>query len=321
MFDLYGAYASWIGLLTAAGVLVAVIAFALARGAGERGRDVVSAAGAVLLLFVTTRALSGVRDIVTAVATEGLDADGGRRVTDVVLLLVGLLVGATAVFVARSLAARPPYDYDDDLDDEDDDEDEAPGWLAGHDLLAVALAIGLPVLGSARYGLGAEFAFVHGAADVTAAGALMQLLAGLLAGGALLAFVRRDAGGQFLAGAFGLVVVGAIVLPIWPETFANEFWTSFATGLAAGLLLAVALPVLAAAIPSDRFAALIGAAAALVLVVVMAVVAGRVNDDLTEGSLRDFQEEFDGSDGIMPEIVYPSGFPTDLLPSGLETFP
>lgn len=336
----------WVGLLSAFGVALALIGAIALRGASDRVRAIAAMAGAVLVGYVILRAFGSITSVIAFLAAGGFDegGEGGRRVLDVILIAVGVAAGIAAVLYAHSRAdtaaedlaadalvtSEPADEADDVVDDVPPAYDEpdpytlsrrrlvmARPWI---DLGALVVAMALPLVsfGLPQGGV-PNFGFHQ---DVTAVAAVYLVVSGIVTAAALLVVAART---DFddprpLAGCFGLLALRAIVVPIWPGFFANEFWSAFAFGLAAGLLMAGAFGLVKAAIPDDRSVVIFGALAALALVTLSTALSVRAY--LNQGV---FESSFDSDDVDVriPDDVFPTELPTfpdDVFPTEFPSF-
>ena len=337
----------WVGLLSAFGIVLALVGAIALRGASDRVRAIAAMAGAVLVGYVVLRSFGTITSLVAFLASGafGGDDEGGRRVLDVILMAVGVAGGIAAVFYAHSRADLAAEDLadddlvlaepDDEVDDVDDVVDDVPTaydepdpytlsrrrlvtarpWI---DLGALVLAMALPLTSFGPLGQGAfpEFGFHR---DVSAMAAVYLVVSGLVTAAALFVVAARtDLDPPLLAGCFGLLALRAVVVPIWPEFFANEFWSAFAFGLGAGLLMAAAFSLVRAAIPADRSVVVFGALAALALVTTSTALYVRAS--FNDGSVFGGSLDEDDLEGRIPDDRLPT-FEPDVFPTELPTFP
>lgn len=313
MPDLYGPIEPWVGLLDAFGVAAVVGVWLWLRSAGgPRARAVAAATGAGLLTVAFATAAGRATAFASWNAAIGRipGQDEGRRILDVLLVVAGAAIALYAVSTLRRRVAEAAEDRaDDPLDDGYPLTRRrlltpAP-WL---DLLALTVASALPVL---AFGLGRGY--VHGG-GVTSEAALYHVLTGIVTAGPLLIVAVRDdvEDTRVFVAAAALIAVGLALVPLAPETLANEFWTAFGTGLAVGLLAAVAFPLVASAVTADRAAMAVGALVAVALLACGALLTGRIAADEYDGVIDVFEGGF--PDDLVPDEFLPSGFPTELVP-------
>jgi hypothetical protein len=333
----------WIGLLDALGVLLALgLWLVLVDEAWARLRMVAGAAGAVLLLLVTGRALDRLAAFGAALGFPGFFSgpDDGRHLLDLALVSVsfgiGLVAGAYGVSSDDEVAAEPD---EEDVTPEperppiparawsstevlgeadalehgaaagDADGTEPPRLPRTLDpaamrgvavpLLAVAIGLGLPVLSFTTSDR--TFTLFGTGAHPGAAGIAAHVLAGLVAGGALLGTaVALDVWERRLAAlSFALLAVGVGMHASWPAPFANEVWSVVAIGLAGGLLAPAALRVLRRALRGDRTALVTGGVAALLLVFAASALATYAATQQFR-SFNDDAVSFDVNPGAVP---------------------
>jgi predicted PurR-regulated permease PerM len=118
------------------------------------------------------------------------------------------------------------------------------------------------------------------------------------------------------AAAFGLVAVGTGLTWAWPLTFANEFWSMFATGLAVGLFAGAGLSLLARAVAPDRRAVAAGVLAAVALVALSGFLAAKVSEDSIQNVTT---PPINLPDNVIPSFEIPSfdipSFPVPSFPA------
>ncbi|HWL36928.1 MAG TPA: hypothetical protein VNQ77_12100 [Frankiaceae bacterium] len=241
---------AWLVVADVAGVLAVLAAWLLLSGAGDRARAYGAAAGAALVALGLGSALFRVSGNVSNLTLDA-GLPGSNIAAYAVLLVAGVAAGVGAVVAARR-------------------RETGTGRLP-LELAVVAVAVALPSL-------------VHPAGErapdrweVTAAVVAVHVLSGVVVAGGLLVVLGYDddppAGA--VAGAFALVAVVTVAGWVWQEQVANEHWAMVATGLAAGLLAAVALPLLRDVVPADASAVVAGVLAVLVVLVLAGLANGQ----------------------------------------------
>jgi hypothetical protein len=304
--DLFGPVAPWMGILGAAGVVLVLLAWNLLRGAGPLARGIAACLGAVFLVGELSSAISRSASIASILGTYGLEHRTGRRLLDLALVMAGIGVGIVAVLWAHARTAEAAEDLADeaviqagfDAEEpdtlEDAESDDAyvrrrerlvavEPWV---DLAAIAVAMSLPVVGAgfafAGYG-GSPF---DRANDVSVWIVSYHVIAGLMLALPLLVALTRDEveAHPVVPLLFGLLAVRAVVVPAWPQVFANELWAAFAVGLAAGLVAPVLLGLLARVARLDRMVVATG--------VCVAIGIAMVNSAVTSKMLVEESEDF-----------------------------
>lgn len=214
----------------------------------------------------------------------------------------GFVAGGVAEVLGDAEPLGDDEDYDDDYDDDDYDDEPGPrrSLLPGGvwvDVAAVAVAIGLPTFGIG--GLAALYGGGQGLdRDVTTFVGLAHILAGLIAALPLLVVAGRDDTDDpwLLGSAFGVIGLGAVMLPVWSDSFTNEFWVAFGAGLGTGLLAAATFSLLLRALPLDRTLATAG----VVLAGALLVASNALNVKIVRDQQQAFFDDFDGGGFEVP---------------------
>ena len=340
----------WVGMLTALGVLIPISLWFALPALGARARNVVAALSGVTLAIVAAGAIGAMSVTGYTLATVTSDVnegDEGRGLLAVALAIVGLAVGLAVALTLRSrddvAAAEEPATVEDEPPFEEEppvaDDSAAPGdaYWASHageavpfaapvapvgaatlTLLLIAVALALP---SSRFHVGPGVLGLDG--EVGGAEAAGMVLEGVRHGLALLlaAVALRGRDAVAVAASFGLVALGQGLATAFPDTFGNEFWFMFATGLTAGLILPPALRLLTPALVADRAAFATG----------VAVVAALLAAQSWASSTAVYDDNFSviDSDVRVPVVpgqipvptfsfeppVLPSDFPSFVVPS------
>lgn len=265
-----GADRPWLGLVEAFGVLLVLLAWNAARARGPEDPRVpmwAGGAGALLLVVVMAGFANRAGNYAHDLTFLGFDHDGGRRAFDIVLGIGGIAAGWFAVRWVRLARWRSFDDYEDEVE-----PTRPPAWA---NPLAVAVALSLPI----------GLAFVTSgyyrsqAGDVTVLVVCLRALVGVIHGGALLAVIQPDDDVEMpvVLGAFALVAAGDVIRGAWLEQVSNEFWVFLATGLAIGLLVAAAGPLLGQVLVRERTYVGTGMLVAVALLVLSGVLTAKTS--------------------------------------------